>query len=802
MANKGILTKVLHRRRKLRLLTVVVGVLVFAMLVQMLVLNNPKSTKAAVMINGNDAVIDGGADNVAFVIDQNGNVYQQPSQKFTDDNGNNIDFRYYAYLSTPVDCAGATCNIKGKNLTIRNSQVLMEGSQSYQNLTVDQNGSISEAAADRDGMINKPLYTGDFWGAKYTGFLKIPANSVYYLTADDVNGAAEIDYSPNASISNNDAANNWTPVYVNSTSDVASDWSNGAKANTTLSDYSNSKQYTFLQNDSNTDDKWVPVRFLYAKGSNPGVFNINYQIFNYYSNGTYFPANNQPYSQGSIGLDRLYGVSDGNPMKDKGQGMMNFEYYVSANGKTLPNTAFGNAIKTVKIDNISLAGSFAGNFGYMAGGNNVFQFSFGGNSGQAASPIGDSIANTDRVLASRHSAFALNPTLFPSDTSKWPAFFKSSDGTTRRIEAGLTLNVNDEVVVNNEKGINMNGVGYPGWGNEFYKANDLPTKTAAQNRGGGIGGGELSDTLGGGGSHARNGGSPLPTFSLTGKTYYDDATEVVDKSALGSGGGSSKFNIGGSGGGAVKVITKKVTANVKDAIVANGNGGMVIDTPNSVAGGAGGKIVIKADEIDLGAGVDTGATKNQIFSTNGFGDYASCSGGSGGYIVLAYNISNDDLLNSKDYSIRLHVTGGNGLDSTGTKVPAQSGQDGIVSVIKKSSIDSVTIKKWLTALDRPVPNTPPNPNFNPYSVQAKDKIRVSIEISQATPGFQTDIADQILKVPNSSEQCTPTDGTILPPNNSSLLNSGYDSTNGKVYWSLIPNTTDPILVSYDCEISN
>jgi len=792
------LSRVLHRRKNFKIVTLVVAVLTAAVLLQTFVFNNPKTLQAAVLISGNDAIIDG-ANTTTFVVDQLGNVYQQPNVRLIDDNNNNIDFRYYSYLANPTNCDGQICNVKGKNLTVRNGQVLMEGSQSFKNLYIDKNGSVSQPVADRDGLINKPLYTGSYWGMSFTGFLKIPANSVYYLYSDDVSGGVEIDYSANTSISSDDAQNKWTPIYLNASNDVQDAWQNGVKQNLSLDDYISSGQYTFLQNESNTADKWVPIRFSYGRGSNAGVFNLKYQVFEYFSNGAYFPASKQPFSQGLLSLDRVYGISDGNPMKDQGQGLVDFRYFVSTDGKTMPNASFSNSFKTVESKNISPKASLA-NFGYLGGANNVFQFAFGSNS-QAASPIGDSIANINRLMASRHSAYALNPTLFPVLVSGWPDSFKGVGGVVRRLEGGLTLAIDNELKIDDEKGINLTGVGFPGWGNEFYKANDYLNIAAVKNRGGGAGGGEFSTVLGGGGSHARKGGDPLATSYGTGKTYYGDATEAINKNSLGSGGGSSAYNIGGSGGGAIKIVAKKVSLNSKNAIVANGNGGVVIDTPYNIAGGAGGKIVIKADDINL-TGVDSGTVKNEVVVADGFGGYKSSTGGSGGYIVIAYNITNDEVINSKSYSLRFHVGGGTGIDISGNNSALLSAEDGVLSVVKKSALEAVTIKKWLDPLDRPVPNTPPNTNFNPYSVQLNDKIRVNIQISQATPGFETTIDDEVLKVPNSTERCRPIEGTLAAPNNSTLVSNNYDSVSNKVSWVFIPNTSEPIMVSYDCQISN
>ncbi|MEI6499266.1 MAG: hypothetical protein WCO23_04850, partial [bacterium] len=536
---KSSLSRALQRKKRLQIWSIAIGFLSLIAVFGILIFNNPRSLKAAVIINGTDAIIDGG-NSTTFVVDTNGNVYQQPDFKFTDNElntpNNEVDFRNYSYLSTPIQCGDVVCNIKGKSLTIRNGMVLMEGVQNLKNLYVEKTASISQPFADRLGMINKPIYSDDYWGMRFTGFLKIPANSVYYLSSDsDVKDSVQIEYLDSNTIDPVASKNNWSSVY-NDASDVAkSAWSGGDKRNLTIGDYINGKQYRALANDSSTGDKWVPVRFSFAKGLDKAKFGIRYEIYDYYHSGDssgFFPDEQFKIDSGYLGLGRVYGVDDsGNAQKDV-SGIMNFEYFVAKDGASFLSSNFGNAIKTVESRNLNIRTSLASPYGYAAGDANVFQFSYN-DAGQVSSPIADSIATTHRIMASRYSAFVLNPNIFTAAVASWPMTFRAVDNQPRRINSSLVLNIESEIKIDGEKGVNLTGVGYPGWGNEFYAKSDYLSNSLAKNVGGGLGGGEMSSILGGGGSFARRGGTPSADISAvnfgSGKQVYGDATEIVDK---------------------------------------------------------------------------------------------------------------------------------------------------------------------------------------------------------------------------------------------------------------------------------
>jgi len=763
------------------------------------IINRPKKLEASVVVTGDYAVIDGGSAHDTFVIDDNGYVYQKPAGGFTDDSGNEIDFRYYSYLATPITCGGEICNVSAKSLTIRNSLVLMEGAQDLKNLTVENTGSISQPFADRSGMINKPVFAGDYWGMRLTGFLKVPQKSTYYLYADQIDDAVKIESfsGSNISLSGN---NNWSNIYADAAGSAIDGWNSGTKLNLNAADFATSGNYNLLRN-TGSDDIWVPIRFSFADTTGFSQFKLSFQRFE--STDTTLSTVKD---EGYLSINDLSGINnDGNPMGSDGWGYMDMEYFLSENGSSIPNSAFSNAIRTFWVDNLNMKTALASPYGFVGSTDQTFQFAFDTDD-QVATPLGDSDASFHRTMASRYSNYPLNPNIFPADAALWPNLFKNNQNNTRRIDSGLTLNVETEVKIEGERGVNLNGVGYPGWGNEFKNSG------YSQQRGAGTGGGESSDTLGAGASYARSGGVPSGTFWGTGKNTYGDASENISKSFLGSGGGSSKANIGGAGGGALKIAVPTLTIRSKNAIEANGNGGIVIGNPKNVSGGSGGKIVIKVTDFNLES-VDSGSTKNSVASSKGYGfsvgdGVNNVSGGSGGYIILMYDNSNDDDINAGIYSIRLPVSGGVGVkdvtdaDTDGAANAEWNGQDGIISVVRKTESQTASIKKWLLPIDRPNETGISNANFNPYSLQLNDTIQVNLEVANLTAGAESLIEDEILKIYGSQERCEPIAETIIDPANSTIIESNYDYASGEVFWKFVPKAAGSVNMSYNCKVVN
>ena len=798
MRRRRSLSGLLRFRKKLNFILGIFGVVILVLSL-FFIINRPKKIEASVVVTGDYAVIDGGNSRDSFVIDDNGYVYQKPAGGFVDDNGNEIDVRYSSYLATPVTCGSEICNVTAKSLTVRNSMVLVEGSQDLKNLTVENSGSISQPFADRSGMLNKPVFAGDYWGIRLTGFLKIPQKSTYFISADEIDDAVKVESFSGSNISLG-GNNNWTAIYVDASGSAIDGWNSGVKLNLNAGDFSSSGNYNLLRN-TGSSDIWVPIRLSFADTTGFSQFKLKYQRFE--SSDT---ALSVPGEEGFLSIDDISGIdSNGDPMGSDGWGYMDTEYFLSQNGSTIPNSSFTNAIKTFLVDNLNLKTALASPYGFVGSADQTFKFAFDTDD-QVATPLGDSDAGFHRTMASRYSNYPLNPNIFPADTALWPNLFKNNQNNSRRIDSGLTLNIENEMKIEGERGINLNGVGYPGWGNEFKNSG------YSQQRGAGTGGGESSDTLGAGASYARSGGAPSGTFWGSGKNTYGDASENIGKSFNGSGGGSSRANIGGSGGGSLKISTPTLTIRSKNAIESNGNGGIAIANPKNVSGGSGGKIVIKATDLNIES-VDSSSVKNPVASSRGYGfsigeGVNNVSAGSGGYIILIYDNSNDNDINAGIYSIRLAVNGGVGVqnvtdaDIDGDINSLWNGQDGIISVVRKTETQAATIKKWLLPIDRPNETGISNANFNPYSLQLNDVIQVNLEVSNLSVGIESLIEDEILKIYGSTERCEPIAETIIDPPNSTITESNYDFASGEVFWKFVPNASGSVNMSYNCRVVN
>jgi len=144
---------------------------------------------------------------------------------------------------------------------------------------------------------------------------------------------------------------------------------------------------------------------------------------------------------------------------------------------------------------------------------------------------------------------------------------------------------------------------------------------------------------GGGGAHATNGGNG--DASTAGSPAYGSNTAPI---TWGSGGGAGGAQIGGFGGGAIKLNVNN-TLNITGTISANGGNGSVVGDISG--GGAGGSIWLAANDI-IGAGGSVSANGSQSGHTNSNGD-----GAAGRISVEAVNYSA-----SVSYDYSSDVSGG------------------------------------------------------------------------------------------------------------------------------------------------
>ncbi len=865
------------KRRRFRFVTLIAVLVLTLVFIRMIVLDNPKSTQA-----GSVTVEDDGAtvhiwNNVYqpwwpqtsyFSVDANGDlrwldhVVPYGSYYVTGLLGNTnkfIDPRYYAYMAgtTPMSLHDGArwgspyvYNIKGKNLIIENHVVvLMEGGTNYQlnSVTVKNGGKISQPFADRGGRINRPMYTGNNWGTEFTGYVTIPGLSSFsvggqsmvctWLHAQPL--SPSYTFQPITSgqfretqvwaddvleIQIGDSGGNYQTVYrVSTNAGVA------PHVGTTFQNYYNNSTRAC---NTRQEAIAIPIKVKFVEWGGRASFSIyeNFMVYSTVAGGNWISAGDQYLTNGFI--------RSGVALDPGTYGKWNFSYYINRNNDySIDFAPGGSFVRTLYVPNMDVASAFSGRGGRYYSGltaygtvNLRFVWSDYQNANNDAgvwqhnSPLGDNISVTgfeDRLKSSRHSAMGVNENilLYPG-------------GSARRMVSGLDLQVNGALIVEGSKGIDLDGVGYPGWGKEFINSD----ADVVRNVGGGPGGGTSiqndntgNQGHGGAGWHARPGGiyqKGSGTGADTRPVYanpkmYGDASEFIStdidydgfNDSLGSGGGASLWEsysdyatVGGSGGGAVKIVAKRVHAGGYDAISAKGDIGFKPGNTPAGSGGAGGKIVIITDNF-------TTAGHTYVLSAAGAdynsAEHSSFSGGGGGYVTLIYSETNATFLTESSlYKFMVDISGGIGSSSL------FNGQDGVMSIAQKKSADpGVSIKKKLVAVSRQ--GVSPANNFNPYALQEGDIIDVQLEVANVTSVLTT-IKDEVLTLPTNRARCdldvfTAAEGgnrqiadppnTAAPPAGTPRHDYIKTTTPHYVVWNFIPNAgVYTVNMSYRCKV--
>jgi len=203
-----------------------------------------------------------------------------------------------------------------------------------------------------------------------------------------------------------------------------------------------------------------------------------------------------------------------------------------------------------------------------------------------------------------------------------------------------TITVNNSAVVTVDGNINITVTNLTVDENSYINANALGcassqspfSQTVCTNQGGSVAGvGEGGDTTGGsgggGGGHGGTGGDEGDRRGYGGISY-DSALKPV---LYGSGGGTGS-NVGGAGGGTIKIVASD-TFNLSGEITTDGSDGN--DGNLGSGGGAGGSIWVTTENLTgTGNFSATGGIGGQgDYSLNGGG------GGAGGRIAIYYNNS-------------------------------------------------------------------------------------------------------------------------------------------------------------------
>jgi len=611
----------------------------------------PKSAKAGIDVSGNNVSISGGI----FVIDDDGKIYREPRYNLREShkNGNmyNVDREYYAYLfqDTGQSVSSST------NLTIESSAtVMMEGTQDLANLTVK--GKLNQPYPDREGKLNRPIYTRDYWMGRFTGFLKLDANTRYYLYTDGVDDFTSFEVGSGTTINSSTA---WTVVYRHRSVNPSAGWE---YKNTSVAQYqqaSNASIVAMLDNNTSSA-KYVPVRISYADRTGDAYLSVNYLKYN---TGTW-TAKTGDYSQ-RIKRSDFCGIAEDGTVATTGSGAtlacekeseVNFDYYVAKEENVIQFDA-SNAVRTAGKVDFNLKSGFSGGFGDHYGDSDDtnygdrMRFYWGG----SYTPYGRTASNHSDKRASRYSGVEFNAKAYDA---------------VRRIPAGLTLTVTGDTKIEGSGIIDLNGYGYPGYSVEMGGSNG----SWGRIRGGSVAfdvspGGGYSNAVdcdgagGNGGSHGGQGG-----YNRTGDNHcrIDQRPDAYDNkynpSYMGSGGGASNdddlANIAGSGGGLLKLTTRNLTISSNKAIDASGDGGEFVGW-HTTAGGAGGAVNIN---VNGRLTINSAATTILARGSDGVPRYSGTRdrthiGGGGGMIYMAYSSSNlerDQLLT------RVSAEGGDG----------------------------------------------------------------------------------------------------------------------------------------------
>jgi len=341
------------------------------------------------------------------------------------------------------------------------------------------------------------------------------------------------------------------------------------------------------------------------------------------------------------------------------------------------------------------------------------------------------------------------------DTTKLPTDpnYLNANGKNKKVD----LVIAGDLILDGGS-IDVSGKGYPG-GRGAYE------------NGYGPGGGHYKrlrycgSVHSGGGGHGGRGGNG----QTTGGIQNDSLPFPID---YGSGGGGGhcwekgSFAYGGNGGGYIKIQAESIIfANNSSSILANGADGSGTGSSKG-GGGAGGSIILQGVIV-----------QSAILS----GTEASNVGGN-----LGYNSRGDDGPAISGEFLNIHADGG----SEPTYRYAGGGGGGIISINLQST--SMSIKKVLSPKERPAGT--PNTNFNPYSIQKGDVIKVWLFGTMFSPGFSTRITDELF---------TSSDGTkCVPQDDGTWSDDPIDSnfTNNKIEWNKEAGLDGTLEIHYDCKV--
>ncbi len=592
--------------------------------------------------------VDVSGDNITFnsgyyTIDSSGNVYAKTGSEIAD-TPDDI-FPFVSYLSDAYLDGGSQLNIFNKNVTVTGTAtVLMEGHQTFSDLTLGTGGTITQPQPDRAGNINRYQYSDHEWAIEFLGFVKVPDGETRKVTCatdydtgdggNPIGNGCLIQYHPTETNLDDIGTADWT--------DLDKVWQTGAAAFTTT-------RYGALGSITNASgsDKYYPVRVIF-KDDYMDNRDENMEVYLRNAAGTIVDQagvdisaespNSIEFANGTI-----YGATSSGTVDITASGESRFQYYLLDEYVATPASPtlgwisddLTDAYKTYTNNEITLSSFFNDSYGEDQDG--FFDLKFDDNTAwdgiYASSPFAKGtigVMDEEAYKNFAYSAKTINPNI--------------SAGSGLRYESlGLDLTITSGNLNFNGGIIDLEGKGYPGYSYEVRT--QAETSTFRTNSGSGplidstiYGGGDTADVLAQAGAHTKNGGG------YNSNTYGGGANTAVYDSIdgpiyAGSGGGSSGSatisSHGGNGGGYLRISANNIEINsTNTSIRTDGDGGyQVASGSDYFAGGSGGSVYITASTLDKNVSYASG----QYFAEadGGFDDSGTgYTGGSGGLIRI------------------------------------------------------------------------------------------------------------------------------------------------------------------------
>jgi len=789
-------------------------------------MNGASKTRAAIVQTGNDVTIQTGS----YLLKTDGHIYTYQSPFLPAMNDAQLDQRF---LSTFYNVDTGFAVDSNTNLTVGSTSglatLMAEGSVNLNNLTVTNNGTLTQAYADRTGHLNRPTYSSDYWGVVWTGFIKLTGTNLIFPQAagGKLDDAMAIEVGTDASCSapaTTVDTTYWHTIYSDS---LSASWpiygdnaGNGSPANR----YYGLDACTRTLMTGTGSTTYVPVKIYFGEVSGSSQLWLNYIELN--------PSS--PYGVAvaavAMPLSNFYGSNEDGTVNTSLVRRMDFDYYISAyTEKTIPQydlnmgSGFSNAVLAGHKRNMNLrqdlrmldspVGSNGGtgeSYGKWDAYHNddTFKFEWQG-WGQNSTPVADPLGTWDDKGGAIPSYNILG-SHYDGGTINWNALDQAYADNYNNNPAGLHLNVANTILIRSGGKIDATGSGYAGaWG-----VGTQPNYGSTRLRGGSVSfdgapGGGISmnggcTAIASAGSHAGEGGAGDSGLNCGGNTWrkppdWPNNTyggPADNPSSLGSGGGyTGSWNGGGDGGGLLEINSSVLAIQSSRAIFAEGRWTSSMQQPydndSGYAGGAGGSINIRVSTLNVGVGLsgvfsasaqEIPITGNRNLISVPLYNIDGSSGGGGGYIFIQYTNSN---LDSSAIRTASRVSGARGSkngawsinNSDGDKV--YDGQDGRLIVVTGGP--QFNIRKKLVPINRQGSGAA----FNPYALQLGDVIQVSIEIGDMT-GVAT-VDDELLRIPSDTYRyrCEPSDIT----GSSSL---GFDAylNGGTFVASADPNSGD------------